>query len=78
MIVSSMLKAWLLNVISVRRQKGKNLIMRNKICQALIKELKGTKVTQGLEWACIYVNFRLMWQTQLIDKGGVNSNLFYF
>jgi len=27
------------------RQKGENLIMRNKICQALIKELKGTKVT---------------------------------
>ena len=25
--------------------------MRNKICQALIKELKGTKVTQELEWA---------------------------
>jgi len=50
-----MLKAWLLNVISVRRQKTENntfvilnqesLIMRNKICQTLIKELKGTKVT---------------------------------
>jgi len=40
-----MLKAWLLNVISVKRQKGENLIMRNKICQTLIKELKGTKVT---------------------------------
>jgi len=39
-----MLKACLLNVISVRRQKGENLIMKNKIGQALIKELKGTKV----------------------------------
>jgi len=35
----------MINVISVRRQKGKNLIMRNKICQTLIKELEGTKVT---------------------------------
>ena len=48
--------------------------MRNKICQVLIKELKGTKVTQELEWAMCSLG--LMWQTQLTDKGGVNSNLF--
>jgi len=40
-------------VISVRRQNSENLIMRNKICQALIKELKGTKIT-GLEWAMYF------------------------
>jgi len=50
-----MSKAWLLNVISMKRQKAENstfvilnqeyLIMRNKICQTLIKELKGIKVT---------------------------------
>jgi len=27
------------------KAKGENLIMRNKISQTLIKELKGTKVT---------------------------------
>ena len=32
MTIGKMLKAWLLNVISVRRQKGENLVMRNKIC----------------------------------------------
>jgi len=53
-----MLKEWLLNVISVRRQKGENLIMRNKICKTLIKELKGTKLDRDLNGQCISVNLR--------------------
>ena len=48
-------------MISVRRQNDENntivilnqeyLIMRNKICETLIKESKGNKVTWELEWA---------------------------
>jgi len=46
-------------VISVRRQKkDKNLIMRNKICQALLKELKVLKLHKGLNGQCISVNLR--------------------
>jgi len=40
-----MIKCEMWNVKGVRRQKSENLIMRNKICQTLIRELKGTKVT---------------------------------
>jgi len=53
-----MLEAWLLIVISVRRQKGENLIMRNKICHALIKEFKVLNLHRDLNVQCIFVNLR--------------------
>jgi len=73
----------------VRRQKGENktfvilkqdsLIMRNKNCQPLIKELKGLKLCRDLTWMgnVFMWTLGLMWQAQLIDNWGVNSNFFF-